>query len=162
MFTDVCGSVYTQTIQHFLIVDPLLSGFAVLTGQFISLGSWIQSQFLQLDYFSVFLWYSCVTSGPDPWILCLSIPTEHRPFSLAGPGSPISNLKGDIGALSELSLLKGWIYLIAKTKHWRQPCIKVIPALPDPWDVSSCGISVSCSALPTQCQEGLWAVALWN
>lgn len=59
----------------------------------------------------------CVTSGTDPWILCLSIPTEHRPISLAGFGSPISNLKGDIGAFSELTLLKGSIYFIAKTKH---------------------------------------------
>lgn len=159
MFTDICGSVYTQIIQHFLIADPLLSGFALLTGQFIHC---IQCQFIPLDYCSVFLWYSYVTSGPHPWILCLNIPTEHRPFSLAGSGSPISNLKGDIGAFSELTLLKGSIYLIAKTDHWRQPCIKEIPALPDPWDVSSCGISVSCSALPTQSREGLWAVALWN
>lgn len=79
--------------------------------------SWIQSQFIQLDYCSVFLCYSRVTSGTDPWILCLSIPSEHRPFSLAGSGSPISNLKGDIGAFSELTWLKGSIYLIAKTQH---------------------------------------------
>lgn len=44
MLTDVCGSVYTQLIQHIFIADPHLSGFALLT-----------SQNIQLDYCRGFL-----------------------------------------------------------------------------------------------------------
>lgn len=52
MFTDVCGSVHTQIIQQVLIADPLVSGFAPLTGQFIRLDS---ASVIQLGYCGVFL-----------------------------------------------------------------------------------------------------------